>query len=88
MDKVKYELFWLVFTEALIRSDPCHKHTTRESAIKEAKRLAAKNPDYLVYVLETVGAARVENLPTKFTDYEVQGKPQSGSPNSPGATFS
>lgn len=75
MDKVKFELFWMVFTEGMARSQPTRKHETRESAIKEAKRLAALHPDNMVYILETVGVARMDPAPVIFTDYEAQGKP-------------
>lgn len=52
--------FWMVWR--LNWSPPCAKHSTEESAIREAERLARNNPGETFVVLEAMKARCVENM--------------------------
>lgn len=59
--------FWMIYrTTGNNRHPPNYKHTTFESAQKEAHRLAVLFPGKFFAILETVGGAYVE--PKKRVD--------------------
>lgn len=43
-----------------------HRHRTRDEAVAEAKRLAAKQPGMVFFVMEAVDAYRVDPTPTRL----------------------
>lgn len=50
------EEFWLVWN--LKARNPRHQHSTKDSAIEEAKRLATQNPGQAFYVVHATSVAR------------------------------
>ena len=52
------EMFWMVKAEN--RSDTTVQHRSLQSARAEAERLAREHPNVRFFVLQCVGAARVE----------------------------
>lgn len=52
--------FWMVWNPA--GYNPTFKHQSKESAIREAERLAREKPEQTFVVLESVCARRVDNM--------------------------
>lgn len=59
------EVFWYVYNPDGFR--PRYRHTTAESAIAEARRLAKANHGHRFEVLRCIGFAHVEPKPDVFT---------------------
>lgn len=53
--------FWMVWNPQ--RYAPTYRHTTAESALTEAKRLARNNPSQKFYVLQAIGLATIPEPP-------------------------
>jgi hypothetical protein len=62
----KGKKFYLVFNPS--QSAPKYKHTTKEEAITEAKRVAGKHPKQNVFVLETITCFNAE---VKVNEVEI-----------------
>ena len=50
--------FWMVYNTGPYGRPPLHKHPSRESADKEAQRLAKENPGQPFIVLKSMGGFR------------------------------
>jgi|GEM_PF-846865 len=50
--------FWMVYNTGPYGGAPFHKHQSRESADKEAQRLARENPGQSFIVLKSMGGFR------------------------------
>ena len=61
--------FWYVYSPQ--SGPPTYRHYSRQSAVEEAGRLAALNPDILFYVL---GAEAVVGAPKKYIVTELTEK--------------
>lgn len=60
------DCFWLVWCHA--HGLPNVKHTSEESAKREAARLADQNPGHVFSVMQSIGEC--EALRTKFTPHQ------------------
>jgi hypothetical protein len=61
------ETFWMVWCPN--RGEPSHRHATEESAIEEARRIAAKEKKP-VYVLACIGEAAPQEPPVEWRKYD------------------
>lgn len=63
---MKHEIFYLVWNPQA--GTPTYRHETEDSAISEAKRLAAKNPGQEFFVMASIGrATKIDVAYDKFT---------------------
>lgn len=64
-----FKPFWLVWCED--GRNPTYKHTTEESAKREAERLAEKYPHTVFVVLEAKGACKKTDIEWSYPTREA-----------------
>ena len=64
--------FWIVLGDKHTLTATV-RHTTRESAVFEAKRLASENHGQGFFVAAVTGLAKVEPFPTSWTELKSPG---------------